>query len=255
MKFKLVALMLTLLLGGCGGSASSEVEASALPDLTYKTAIELYLRDSVFTGNTTLSYAGEFQLWRKNTPLALSGTDNIRLRDPLSNDNLAYISNIMLTGRCCGVAAAAPIAVVNQLVQRPELLFLRAGNIDDSFLLELPPALLLPVGRPLTAAEFGYKSVGAGTLHFYWTADGYPTEVIVEQLGAVCPVGENAVRLVRPAQNNEVFINQTELGRCTSSELQVTFSRSKVQSYRTAIQTAQVNGTVTVKRQFNLIVF
>ena len=58
MKFKLVALMLTAFLSGCGGSASSEVENSALPDLRYQLALELYLRDSVVTGNTILSYGG-----------------------------------------------------------------------------------------------------------------------------------------------------------------------------------------------------
>lgn len=254
MKFKLGALMLTTLLSGCGGSASSKVENGSLPDLRYQLALELYLNDIVVTGNTVLSYGGELRLLHKNNTLALSGTDSIRLRDPLNNIDLAYISNIILTSRCCVVASAAPVSVINQLVQRPELLFVRAGNIDDRFLAELPPALLLVQGKLLSAEAFGYKTVGNGSLHFQWTADGYPTEVVIEQPGAVCPAGENAVRLVRNTAHNEVFIDQAALGRCTSKELLVTFSRSKIQNYRTSIQTAAVNGTVTMKRQLTLSV-
>lgn len=254
MKFKLVALVLTALLSGCDGSASSEVENSALPDLRYQLALELYLRDIVATGNTVLSYGGEFELVRDNTRLALSGTDSLRLRDPLNNDDLAYISNIILTSRCCVVASAAPVSVMNQLVQRPELLFVRAGNIEDRFLAELPPVLLLVQGKPLSAEAFGYKTVGNGSLHFQWTADGYPTEVVVEQLAAICPAGENAVRLVRNTTQNDVFIDQAALGRCTSKELLVTFSRIKTQNYRTAIQSAVVTGAVVMKRQLILSV-
>lgn len=254
MKFKLSALMLTTLLVGCGGSASSEIENGALPDLRYQLALELYLNDNVVTGNTVLTYGGELQLLYENINLALSGTDSIRLRDPLNNIELANISNIVLTSRCCVVAPASPVSVTNQLVQRPELLFVRAGNIEDRFLAELPPALLLVQGKPLSAEAFGYKTVGNGTLHFQWTADGYPTEVVVEQVAAVCPAGENAVRLVRNPTNNEVFIDQAALGRCTSKQLMVTFSRSKTQNYRTSIQTAEVNGTVTMKRQLTLSV-
>jgi len=254
MKLKLSALMLTALLGGCGGSASSEVENSALPDLRYQLALELYLRDIVVTGNTVLSYGGELELLRNSTRLALSGTDSLRLRDPLNNNDLAYISNIILTSRCCVVASAAPVSVMNQLVQRPELLFLRSGNIEDRFLAELPPVLLLVQGKQLSAEAFGYKNVGNGSLHFQWTADGYPTEVVVEQLAAVCPAGENAVRLVRNTAQNEVIIDQAALGRCSSKELLVTFSRSKTQNYRSSIQTAEVNGTVTMKRQLTLSV-
>jgi hypothetical protein len=254
MKFKLVALLLTAVLSGCGGSASSEVEHGALPDLRYQLALELYLRDSVVTGNTILSYGGELELRRNGTRLALSGTDSLRLRDPLNNNDLAYISNIILTSRCCGVASAAPVSVMDQLVQRPELLFVRASNIDDRFLAELPPALLLVQGTALSAEAFGYKTVGNGTLQFQWTADGYPTEVVVEQLGAACPAGENAVRLVRTTQHNTVFIDQTALGRCNSKQLLVSFNRSKIQNYRTAIQSAEVTGTVTVKRQLTLSV-
>lgn len=252
MKFKFAALMLTTLLAGCGGSASSEVENAALPDVRYQLALVLYLKDSVVTGNTMLSYGGDFQLWHQKTALALSGTDSIRLRDPLSNEDLAFISNTILTSRCCVVADVAPIPVLRQLVQRPEFLFVRSGNIDDRFLAELPPTLLLVEDRPLSADAFGYKSVGNGTLHFQWTADGYPTEVVVEQSGAVCPAGENAVRLVRNTQDNKVFIDQTALGRCRSTELLVTFNRSKTQNYRTAIQTAEVSGTVVVRRQLRL---
>ena len=124
---------------------------------------------------------GELQLLRNNTRLALSGTDSLRLRDPLNNNDLAYISNIILTSRCCGVASAVPVSVINQLVQRPELLFVRAGNIDDRFLTELPPTLLLKQGTALSAEAFGFKTVGNGTLHFQRTADGYPTEVVVDQ--------------------------------------------------------------------------
>lgn len=254
MKFKLVALMLTTLLAGCGGSASSEVENGNLPDLQYRLALELYLKDTLVTGNTMLSYGGDFQLRRNNTALALSGTDSIRLRDPLNNDDLAYISNTVLTSRCCMVTDVAPIPVLNQLVQRPELLFLRAGNIDDRFLAELPPALLLAQGKFLSADNFGYKTVGNGTLHFKWAADGYPTEVVIEQLGAVCPAGENTVRLVRNTQDDQVFVDQGALGRCTSKDLLVTFNRSKTQNYRTAIQNAEVSGTVVVRRQLRLSV-
>lgn len=254
MKFKLAALMLITLLAGCGGSASSEVENAALPDIRYQLALELYLKDSLSTGNTLLSYGGELQLWRDKTALALSGTDSIRLRDPLSNDDLAFVSNTILTSRCCVVSDLAPVPVLRQLVQRPEVLFVRAGNIDDRFLAELPPALLLVDGMLLSAETFGYKSVGNGTLHFQWTADGYPTEVVIEQPGAVCPVGENAVRLVRTTEDNKVFIDQASLGRCRSTELVVTFSRSKAQNYRTAIQTAEVSGTVVVRRQLRLSV-
>lgn len=255
MKFKLVALMLTTLLAGCGGSsASSEVENAALPDVRYQLALELYLKDSLVTGNTFLSYGGGLQLWRNKTALALSGTDSIRLRDPLSNDDLAFVSNIILTSRCCVVSDVAPVPVLKQLVQRPEFLFVRAGNIDDRFLAELPPALLLVEDRFLSAENFGYKAVGNGTLHFQWTADGYPTEVVIEQPGAVCPAGENAVSLVRNTEDNKVFIEQSALGRCRSTELLVTFNRSKTQNYRTAIQTAEVTGTVVVRRQLRLSV-
>jgi hypothetical protein len=139
MKFKLAALMLTTLLSGCGGSASSEVENAALPDVRYQLALELHLKDSLFTGNTLLSYGGELQLWRNKTALALSGTDSIRLRDPLTNDDLAFVSNTILTSRCCVLSDVAPVPVLRQLVQRPEVLFVRARNIDDRFLAELPP--------------------------------------------------------------------------------------------------------------------
>lgn len=254
MKFKLFTLMMAAFLSGCGGSASSEVENGALPELRYQLALELYLKDIGVTGSTVLTYGGELQLLRHNTRLALSGTDSLRIRDPLNHGELAYISNIIQTSRCCVVTSAAPVIVLNQLVQRPELLFVRAGNIDDRFLAELPPALLLVQGKALSADAFGYKTIGNGTLHFQWTADGYPTEVVVEQLAAVCPAGENAVRLVRNTSLHEVFIEQAALGRCTSNELLVTFSRSKTQNYRTSIQSAEVNGSVAIKRQLTLSV-
>ena len=71
------------------GSASSDVENSALPDLRYQLALELYLRDSVVIGNTILSYGGELELRRNDTRLPLSGTDSLWLRGPLHNNDLA----------------------------------------------------------------------------------------------------------------------------------------------------------------------
>ena len=152
------------------------------------------------------------------------------------------------------MASAVSLSAINQLRQSPELLFVRVGNIDDRFLAELPPTLLLEQGKTLSAEAFWFKTVGNGALQFQWTADGYATEVVVEQLGAVCPAGENAVRLVRTTQQNTVFIDQIALVRCSSKQLLVTFSRSKTQNYRTAIQSAEVTGTVTVKRQLTLSV-
>lgn len=254
MKFKLAALMLTTLLAGCGGSASSEVENNALPDMSYDLAIELLLTDTAVTGNTSLTYGGELQLRHKNVALALSGTDSLEIRDPLTRLSTAEISNNPASMRCCVLTDSSPDVVSEQLLQRPQLLFWRFGNVDDSFILQLPPSLLLQEGRLLFTSAFGFKKVGNGTLHFYWAADGYPTEVVVEQKEAVCPAGENAVRLVRNTSNNQIFIHQTELGRCTSDLLQLTFSRSKTQDYRTSIQTAAVKGLVTVKRVLNLVV-
>ncbi len=252
MRLQFACLMLATLVSACGGSASSEVESSALPDLSYQLAIELLLTDEGYTGNTGLLYGGSLQLWRKNQTLALSGTDHLEIRNPLTRVSEASIANNPDTMRCCVLSDVMPEKITEQRLQRPQLLFWRLSNVEDSFMLTLPPTILLPEFRLLQATDFGYKTVGNGTMHFYWAADDYPTQLVIEQPDAQCPVGQNPVRLVRSTTQNQLLIPQFELGACKSKLLKVSFNRVMAQNYRTTIQNAEVTGTVTVSRVLNL---